>query len=57
LLLVGDRAAAELVTWIGAPAIAPGDVIGTVRECETGRPPVISLLSPARSFIERHLPR
>jgi hypothetical protein len=57
LLVMGDRDASELVAWRGAPAIAPEGIIGFVRDCEQGRPAVISLLSPARAFIERHMPR
>jgi hypothetical protein len=55
--VLGDRDASGLIGCVGAPAIAPEGVFGVVRECEPNRCPVISLLSIARRFIERHVPR
>jgi hypothetical protein len=57
LLLVGDRDASGVKNCVGAPALSPQGVFGVVRECEPNRPPVISLLSMAQPFLERHLPR
>jgi hypothetical protein len=56
LLAVGDRDASALAGCVGAPAIAPEGVFGVVRDCESGRSPTISLMSVARSFMERHVP-
>jgi len=55
--VLGDRDASGLIGCVGAPAIAPEGVFGVVRECEPNRCPVISLLSIARRFIERQVPR
>ena len=57
LLVIGDRALSGLTGCIGAPAISPDGVFGIVRECEPNRPPVISLLRIAQSFLERYVPR
>jgi hypothetical protein len=57
LLAVGDRDTSALEGCIGAPAISSRGVFGVVTECDAGRPPVIALISVARSFIDRHLPR
>ena len=57
LLAVGDHDTSALVGCVGAPAISQRGVFGVVTECDAGRPPVIALISVARSFIDRHLPR
>lgn len=57
LVAVGDRDASTLVGCLGAPAISRDGVFGVVSECNVGRAPVIALLSMARSFIERYVPR
>jgi len=57
LLVVGDRDASGVKNCVGAPALSPQGVFGIVRECEPNRSPVISLLSMARPFLERHLPK
>jgi len=57
LLATGDRDASRLIGCVGAPAVSPQGVFGIVHECEANRPPVISLLSMAQSFLERHLSR
>jgi hypothetical protein len=57
LLATGDRDASTLLGCVGAPAISQKGVFGLVTECHQGRAPVIAILSMARSFIERHLPR
>jgi hypothetical protein len=56
LLIVGDRDLATLDGCVGAPAISPAGVLGIVRACAAGRAPTISLLAPAKAFIERELP-
>jgi hypothetical protein len=56
LLMVGERDTSPLVDCLGAPAFTADGVFGIVRECESHRSPVISLLALARSFLERHLP-
>jgi hypothetical protein len=53
----GSRDASGLLGCVGAPAISADGVFGVVRECEVKCCPVISLLSVARRFIERHVPR
>jgi len=57
LLAVGDHDASALVGCVGAPAISRGGVFGVVSECNAGRAPVVALLSMARPFIDRHVPR
>ncbi len=57
LLVMGDRDASALVDCLGAPALSPEGVFGIVQECEPNRVAVISLLSMARPYIERYLPR
>jgi hypothetical protein len=57
LLTVGDHDTSALAGCVGAPAISQRGVFGVVTECDAGRPPVIALISVARSFIDRHLPR
>jgi hypothetical protein len=57
LLVLGDRDASGLADCVGAPAFAADGIFGVVRECEPNRVPVISLLSMAQPFFERHLPR
>jgi hypothetical protein len=56
LLVLGDRDAPSFVDCLGTPAVTAGGVFGIVRECDAHRAPVISLLTMARSFLERHLP-
>jgi hypothetical protein len=57
LLVMGDRSASDLPGCTGAPAIAPDGIFGVVRECESGLPPVVSLVSMAQSVLQRYLPR
>ena len=53
----GSRDASGLLGCVGAPAMSADGVFGVVRECEVKCCPVISLLSVARRFIERHVPQ
>jgi hypothetical protein len=57
LLAMGDRDVSTLHGCAGAAALLPGGegVFGVVSECDPHRSVVISLLSLARSFIERHI--
>lgn len=55
LLVVGDGGAPSLVDCLGAPAVTADGVFGVLRECDPHRSPVISLLTLARPFLERHL--
>ena len=55
LLVVGDRDATPLADCVGAPAVTADGVFGIVRECEAHRSPVVSVLTMARSFLERHI--
>jgi hypothetical protein len=57
LFAVGDHDTSALMGCLGAPAISQRGVFGVVTECDAGRAPVIALISVARSFIDRHLPR
>jgi len=57
LLVTGDRVAPDLAGCTGAPAIGPSGIFGVVRECEAGRPPVVSLLAMAQSVLQRYVPR
>lgn len=56
IFVVGDRDSSGVGGCIGAPAISPEGVFGIVQECEPNRTPIISLLSLARSFVERNVP-
>jgi hypothetical protein len=56
LLAIGDRDVSVLRGCVGAPAISQEGVFGIVSQCAANRSPVISLLSMARGFIERHVP-
>ena len=57
MLVVGDRDASRVSGCLGAAAISSQGVFGVVRECEPNRPPVISLLSMAQSWLDRCLAR
>jgi len=57
LLASGDRDVSVLRGCVGAPAISQEGVFGIVSQCAANRSPVISLLSMARGFIERNVPR
>ena len=55
LMAIADRDVSNLRGCVGAPAmVAAEGVFGVVNECQPNRPPVISLLSTARHFIERY---
>jgi hypothetical protein len=56
-IAVGDRDVSGLAGCIGAPAMTAAGVFGIVSECERERCAIVSLLSMARSFIERSVQR
>jgi hypothetical protein len=56
LLAVGDRDVSHLAGCVGAAASVPAGTFGIVTTCEPRKAPVITLLGPARGFLERHIP-
>jgi hypothetical protein len=55
LMAIADRDVSSLPGCVGAPAVVAAEgVFGVINECQPNRPPVISLLSVARHFIERY---
>ena len=58
LMAIADRDVSSLRGCVGAPAVVAAaggwGVFGVINECQPNRPPVISLLSAARHFIERY---
>jgi hypothetical protein len=55
-VVIGDRTAAEVHGFIGAPAMTDAAAFGVVTECSSGRVPVVTILSAASAFLSRALP-
>jgi hypothetical protein len=55
LFAVGDRDVSHLAGCIGAAASATAGTFGIVTACEPRKAPSVTLLGPARGFLERHI--
>jgi len=55
LFAVGDRDASRLVGCVGAAASTAAGTFGIVTACELRKAPTVTLLAPARGFLERHI--
>lgn len=55
LYVMGDRDASHLAGCIGAAASATAATFGIVTSCETRKAPLVTLLGPAREFLNRHI--
>jgi len=55
LFAIGDRDVSHLTGCIGAAASTAAGTFGIVTTCEPRKAPVVTLLGPARAFLERHV--